>query len=501
MSSHTKKLTPSSTPNIALTKLKQIIFRKVRGFQTPFSERRALLLVTDSLLIILATYGAFLLWQYSQQQVDPNAAPITILDRWYWVPTLLLGWWGGAWLNDLYHIPSSTQRFTTFTRLALISGMALLFYSIIFFLAPRDALPRLFFLYFLGLGLPAVFIWRLAYSTVFTMLPLQHRVLIVGLGNQAQFIARTLRENPKLNYEPLGYVPSQQTDENEIIISPDELPIVGSLLDLPRLAQRMRAQQVVVATDHPMDGRLFELLMRCQSWGMGVVTMPNLYEKLTRSIPIQHIDPTWTLQILQDLPVFSRLQLAIKRFFDLVVSSLSLIFTAPLMLIIALAILIEDRKGSIFYKQTRVGRGGRLFDIYKFRTMVTEAEKDGQARWAAKNDPRITRVGRILRKTRLDELPQLINIFNGHMSLAGPRPERPEFIKMLEEHVPFYRTRLLVKPGLTGWAQVHGDYTSDVEGAVNKLEYDLYYLRYWSFWLDIYIIFKTVGVMLKMKGI
>ncbi|MEJ2555505.1 MAG: sugar transferase, partial [Anaerolineae bacterium] len=160
-----------------------------------------------------------------------------------------------------------------------------------------------------------------------------------------------------------------------------------------------------------------------------------------------------------------------------------------------------DSPGPVFYRQIRSGRAGRAFSILKFRTMSTDAEKDGQPRWAAENDPRITRVGHFLRKTRLDELPQLHNVLRGEMSIVGPRPERPEFIEQLEQDIPFYSTRLMVKPGLTGWAQVHYRYGNNVEDAQIKLQYDFYYLRYWSLWLDLYVIFRTFGVVFKFKGI
>jgi lipopolysaccharide/colanic/teichoic acid biosynthesis glycosyltransferase len=168
--------------------------------------------------------------------------------------------------------------------------------------------------------------------------------------------------------------------------------------------------------------------------------------------------------------------------------------------LIALAIRL-DSPGPIFYRQVRAGRAGKPFTIVKFRTMSVDAEKDGKARWATKDDQRITRVGRFLRKARFDELPQLLNVLRGEMSLVGPRPERPEFIQQLERELPFYRTRMMVKPGITGWAQIHYDYGNSVEDGLIKLQYDFYYVRYWSMWLDLYIVFQTFGVVLRLKGL
>jgi exopolysaccharide biosynthesis polyprenyl glycosylphosphotransferase len=227
--------------------------------------------------------------------------------------------------------------------------------------------------------------------------------------------------------------------------------------------------------------------------------MPNLYERLFRCVPIQYVDPDWALSMLQGQPVFMRLQLACKRLLDLVLATVGLVVSAPFLLLVALAIRL-DSSGPVFYRQIRSGRAGKPFTIVKFRTMIENAEQDGRARWATKDDDRITRVGRFLRKTRLDELPQLVNVLRGEMSIVGPRPERPEFIGMLEQEVPFYRTRLMAKPGLTGWAQVQYSYGSSVLDALIKLQYDFYYINHWSLWLDLYIIYRTIGVALRFKG-
>jgi exopolysaccharide biosynthesis polyprenyl glycosylphosphotransferase len=184
---------------------------------------------------------------------------------------------------------------------------------------------------------------------------------------------------------------------------------------------------------------------------------------------------------------------------DLSISLLALPWILLVFPLIAVAIKLNS-SGPVFYRQVRSGLGGNTFQILKFRTMYIDAEKDGKARWAAKDDPRITQVGRFLRKLRLDELPQIINILQGDMSLIGPRPERPEFVAQLEKEIPHYCTRLLVPPGLTGWAQVKYSYGNSVEDALIKLQYDVYYVRHWSVWMDIYILFQTVGVVLRAKG-
>jgi exopolysaccharide biosynthesis polyprenyl glycosylphosphotransferase len=319
-------------------------------------------------------------------------------------------------------------------------------------------------------------------------------VLIVGGGERARAITRALKQASRVSYRVIGFVDDDPAMRGNLL---DGLPMLGRSGDLPWLVRQLEIQEIVVAIERHVESDLFQLLVACHGLGAQVSYMPDLYDKLSRRIPIQHIDPAWALNIMQKLP--SRLSLSGKRLMDLVLAGVGLLILAPLFPFVALAIRL-DSPGPVFYRQIRSGRAGRPFAILKFRTMSTDAEKDGQARWATEDDPRITRVGRILRKTRVDELPQLHNVLRGEMSIVGPRPERPEFIEQLEQDIPFYRTRLMVKPGLTGWAQIHYRYGSSVEDALIKLQYDFHYLRCWSLWLDLYVIFRTFGVAFRFKG-
>jgi exopolysaccharide biosynthesis polyprenyl glycosylphosphotransferase len=320
--------------------------------------------------------------------------------------------------------------------------------------------------------------------------------LILGVEKREQAIAQLLQQGSPLNYHVLGYADTVRASPG---VNPADLSVLGHTSDLLRLVDQLRVDEVVVATNNEVTEELFQLLVACQAHGVQVSYLPNLYEKLYRRIPVGDINPAWALYAMQGQPIFNRLRLISKRILDLVFIFLSLPILGLLLPFLALAVRL-DSPGPVFYRQLRSGRAGKTFSIIKFRTMVVDAEKDGRARWATENDPRITRVGRFLRKTRLDELPQLINILKGDMSLVGPRPERPEFIEELQKAIPFYRVRLLVKPGLTGWAQIHYDYGNSVEDALIKLQYDFYYIRYWSLWLDLYTLFKTVYVVLRFKG-
>jgi exopolysaccharide biosynthesis polyprenyl glycosylphosphotransferase len=474
-----------------ITAIEDRIENKYQAFQVPFSERRALLVLVDALLVLLAGQGAFLLWQRATG-IPLNTAHIGA--RWYWFPILLGGWWSLAWLNDLYDIPSSNQKILSAVRVAIVGTLGLIIDVAAFFVTPH-ALP-LFFIYFLLIALPTIIIWRWTYATVFNAPPFRHRVLIVGAGERGRAIASALGQEPLVNYKVLGYLDDDLATPGEAL---DGLPVLGREADLPHLVRQLQIHEVVVAIESNLVDDLFQLLVDCQAQGVRVSQMPDLYEKLNRRIPIQHVDHSWVLDVMQNLPVFNRFQLGIKRLLDLVLGIVGLLVLTPMLLLVAVAIRL-DSAGSIFYRQIRCGRAGRPFSIIKFRTMYSDAEQDGKPRWATKDDVRITRVGHFLRKMRLDELPQVINVLRGEMSIVGPRPERPEFIGELEQKIPFYRTRLTVQPGLTGWAQTHYHYGNSVDDALMKLQYDLYYLRYQSLWLDLYIIFRTFGVLLRFGG-
>ena len=279
----------------------------------------------------------------------------------------------------------------------------------------------------------------------------------------------------------------------------NDLSVLGQVKDLPRLVKELRVHEVVLAIEQYVESDLFEVLVECQANGVRVSSISDLYEKFLDKIPVEHINPDWAMYMIKDRAVFGRLSLGLKRLLDLVLAGIGLLLFIPLLPLVALAIRL-DSVGPIFYRQIRMGQGGKPFSIIKFRTMDTNAEQDGKPRWATKDDVRITRVGRFLRKTRLDEIPQLLNVLRGEMSLVGPRPERPEFVDRLQREIPFYRTRLIVKPGLTGWAQVRYSYGNTLEDAHIKLQYDFYYLRHWSLWLDLHIILQTIGVVLKFRG-
>jgi exopolysaccharide biosynthesis polyprenyl glycosylphosphotransferase len=466
---------------------------KHRGLQIRLSERWVLLVFVDALLVMLAAWGVHWLWRHLPAlRFD---API-VGQRWPWIVSLIGGWWLLALLNDLYHIPSSNNIGLSAKRIGIVGVLGLISYTAATIVLPALP-PLLLFAYTLAAILLAIVLWRWGYAVAFDRPPFLHRVLILGGGRRGRAIANILRNGSGVKCNVLGYVDS---DPPALGVMPTDVPHLGSEGDLLNLVQQMGIHEIVVAIEGNLDDHLFQLLVDCQAHGVPVSWMPNLVEKLCRKIPIEYIDASWALHAIQGRAIFSRLQQYTKRVVDILLISLALPFLTLLLLPLAVAIRL-DSSGPVFYRQTRSGRGGKPFSIFKFRTMYVDAEKDGRARWATKDDPRITRVGRFLRKSRLDELPQVLNVLLGDMSLIGPRPERPEFVAELQEVIPFYRTRLMVKPGLTGWAQINYDYGSTTEDALVKLQYDFYYICYWSLWMDLHILFRTLGVVFTLKGL
>lgn len=322
------------------------------------------------------------------------------------------------------------------------------------------------------------------------------RVLIVGNGPLAEQMGDLIAASGG-RYIYLGRVdcPSTHCDLNDPTHAGESGQ--GPAGRLLRVAKNFMADKLVVSLAERRGYFPVQEMLNCKLSGIEVMDAPSFYEKVTEKLLIENITPSWFI-FSHGFKVTWLLR-AFKRISDVLLSLTGIIVFLPLLPLVVLAIKL-DSPGPILFRQTRVGEGDRLFTIYKFRTMRQDAESKTGAVWSQVNDPRITRSGNFLRKSRLDEIPQLFNILRGDMSLVGPRPERPEFVATLKEHIPYYSERHYVKPGLTGWAQVSYSYGSSVEDAIEKLRYDLYYIKNISFMLDLRIILRTVGVVLFGKG-
>jgi sugar transferase (PEP-CTERM system associated) len=321
----------------------------------------------------------------------------------------------------------------------------------------------------------------------------RNRVLVLGAGPAAWDVAQSLREADPLA-EIIGFYPG--SSETEVRV--DARDLVSTELPLSDTALRLGADEIVVALSERRGGNTpLRELLDCKVVGIRVVDLATHFEKNLHQISLKHVNAGWL--VFGDGFNQTALRSGVKRAFDLVCSAVLLVVSAPAMLLAALAVKLES-PGPVFYRQERVGLNGVPFMVTKFRSMRNDAEKDGRPVWATKNDARVTRVGKFIRKTRIDELPQLFNVLRGDMSLVGPRPERAFFVEQLIQKIPYFAVRHSVKPGVTGWAQVKYDYGATEEDAAAKLQYDLYYVKNHSLFLDILVLIETVAVVLTGRG-
>jgi len=321
------------------------------------------------------------------------------------------------------------------------------------------------------------------------------RVLIVGTGDDAAGVERALATMGYPSLAIVGFYPVAEGKESPAVPADRILP---GTLPLSEVVSGLGIQEVIVAVREQRGGVLpMRELIECRVSGVPITDLAGMYERVRGEVPIESLKASWL--IYGQGFAQGGLRTFVKRTFDLLVSAVMLVLTLPLMVVAALAVRLES-PGAVIYRQERVGRGGRPFMCLKFRSMGADAEQDGVARWAVQADPRVTRVGRFIRKTRIDELPQLINVLRGEMSFVGPRPERPSFVNELKQTIPYYDLRHSVKPGITGWAQVRYSYGASVEDARKKLQFDLYYVKNHSLFLDLLILVETVRVVLFREG-
>ena len=371
----------------------------------------------------------------------------------------------------------------------VFAGMAM---SLLFYSFPDLFLGRGSMTYAIVLNITGVLLLRSLFFRLVGDETRLHRVLVVGAGNNASMVESEYQSTGA--FKAVGYIRVHSSEQS---IPEDRL----LALDKPliELVREHDADELVVAPDDRRRNMPVDEVLDCKMSGIAVLDLLSFFEKEASRIKLDILHPSWIF-FSQGFQMGS-VAASVKRAFDVLVSFSMLLAGLPFMLLVALAIMIESRgRGSVFFHQTRVGLNGKLFRVHKFRSMRMDAESDGVARWASKNDSRITRVGSIIRKTRLDELPQLVNVLLGEMSIVGPRPERPEFVERLAREIPFYAERHRVKPGLTGWAQLCFQYGSNTDDARNKLEFDLYYVKNASFFLDLIVLLETVEVVLWGKG-
>ncbi len=469
------------------------------GLRMTIAERRFLLVFIDLLLINGSLLAAMTMWN----GFVPSISAVLACAKWF--VTLSIVWFWLGTVLDIY----SLARSASVTSITISVGVAVLVTALVYVFIPWLTPPMNARLYVFGFVLfseVTLIVWRFIYAKALNHLAFMRRVLVLGTGELAQALMRDLNQashaddaNPfrGSGYQVVGLLadkPTRLSGDNA------EFRVLGDVSQLVRLARLYHVDEVIIALDdqRALEPDVYQVLLDCRELGLRTSSVSEVYERLTSRLPVEYA--RYDLQTLlgqADSPA-DRLYLASKSLIDLLFAMVGLIVLALVTPLVALGNAIWS-PGPLFYRQERVGRGGRPFAVCKFRSMRVDAEKTG-AVWSGDADPRITPMGRWLRKSRLDELPQVLNVLRGEMSVVGPRPERPHFVGQLVHELPLYRARNAVKPGITGWAQIRYRYGSSVEDSRIKLEYDLYYVKHASLYLDLLIMLQTAPVMLGLKG-
>jgi len=453
------------------------------------SYRALLILLFESLLTCLCALAAI----YIRFSADFFVA---LIDQYGWLRIILLivVLQGSFYIFDLYDFRRIRQPSTLYIRIFQAIGLAAIIMALIFYTVPRTIIGRGVFLVSLLLMLTIMACWRVVAMWLLGHPKLAERVLILGTGENAINIARETLERKEDGYEIIGFVGDDPQLLGQSLINPR---VIGLTSELESIVRFHQPDRIVIAIGDRRGRLPVEPLLKMRLRGdLAVEESSSFYERLTGKISTEMLRPSWLIFSNGSRRIGFYRQA--RNVAEIVLATLGLITSLPLIAIVAAAIRLESR-GSVFYTQERVGLHNRVFRIIKLRSMRTDAEKNGPV-WAGESDPRVTRVGRIIRKLRIDELPQFINVIRGEMSFIGPRPERPVFVEQLEREIPYYSQRHVIKPGLTGWAQIRYPYGASIEDARQKLQYDLYYIKNQSYVLDAIILFETVRIVLFGRG-
>jgi exopolysaccharide biosynthesis polyprenyl glycosylphosphotransferase len=477
------------------------------SFRLRASEHRILLILGDLVASIASDFAAIYTWKYylyykllsDHPAFKPERAweLVTLsvkIPLWFYL--LPIGWL--LLMVELYdpHVAASWRR--TLRGIEIAAFIGIVVYSLVFIITSTDttALPRIGVGAFLVIASLLTLGWRAFYIRLYTAPGLMRRVLVIGAGKAGLALAQTFN---KLKPPPFNLIGFIDDDPHKSKRSFEGFPVIASSRRLLQIVEFYHVSDIVIAITGEIRGTTFQAILDAQEHGVEVTRMPILYEEMAGRVPVHHLEADWMIRSFTDEMRVSRFYEFVKRLMDILGGAIGLLLFGISFPFILIATWI-DSGFPIFYAQTRLGHRGRVFKIYKYRTMHQGAEADGEAKLAVENDPRVTRVGKFLRQTRLDELPQFWTILNGGMSLVGPRAERPELVAEFQKQIPFYRARLLVKPGLTGWAQINYGYVANVTQTVVKLEYDLYYIKHRSLIMDIMIVLRTIGTVLSRKG-
>lgn len=474
------------------------------------NENRTILFLGDVLMAVISMFVALETWRrynmyvavldlmadgFSQRRAEILAQIRTNIEVPFWFYLLPILWM--ILLVELYepHIAGSGRKTSLGVAIAALLGLA--GYSVVFMVRQDPSgLPRVGVGAFLLFASLLTLAWRMIFIRIYKRTGQLRRILLVGAGKAGQTLAELYQTLGTRSFSIIGFIDDDVQKAGKRF---HNLPVLGTSEQLLELIDIYRISDLVVAINGEIQGSTFQTILDVQEKGVNVTRMPILYEEMTSRVPIHHLESDWIIRSFVDGLSVSGFYDLFKRLMDIfggIVGLLILLVATPFL---AVAIYFDSGL-PIFYSQPRLGRGRSVFTIYKFRSMRKNTDSYGDVRRTMENDPRITRVGGFLRKTRLDELPQFWNVLRGDMSLVGPRAEVPELVDEYQKQVPFYRARLLVKPGLTGWAQINYGYVASVTETSIKLEYDLYYIKHRTLSMDFQIILRTIGTVLRRTG-
>lgn len=464
-----------------------------KRWQLRASERVVILLLGDLFVAAIALFLALYIWAAGDAWMEFSLQFIT--DRpplWYF----MLPFFWVMLLVELYDVHRASNRRETLKGIGLATLIYALIYLLFYFTSAPNSLPRRGVSVFIVFAAAFTMLWRLGYIRMFTAPHLLRRVLIIGAGKAGKTLVDVIAELWPPPFFTVGLI---DDDPEKLGHNLGNYTIIGNSKRLLAVIDEYQVTDLILAITGEMKGEMFQAILTAQERGINLSPMPQVYEELLARVPIFLLEAEWIVRSFVEKTHTSTLYQLTKSLIDFAGGLLGTLIMLVFYPFISLAIILESGF-PVFFTQERLGRGGQSYKMVKFRTMERDAERDGEARMAEEKDQRVTKVGWFLRKTHLDELPQFFNVLRGEMSLVGPRAERPQLVAHFQKEIPFYRARLLVKPGITGWAQINYGYAGTVHETAIKLEYDLYYIEHRNLFMDISIILRTMSTVLGFKG-
>ena len=457
------------------------------------NERKALLFIGDVFSATIALATALYFWARRDLWMDFTWE--FLLERppnWYY---LLPVFWL-LLLFELYDLKKASRKVDTIRNLAGSTALATFLYLMVFFVSEPKSLPRRGVAAFIASAAGLTLLWRLLYIRIFTAPLFLRRVVIIGAGRAGSTLAGQIKKMDPPPYTLVGFI---DDDTSKVGTKIAGLSVLGKSADLMGIIAKENITDIIFSISGDMQPSMYAAILNAEEKGIEVNTMPVVYEALFGRVPVSLLADDWVVKSFVDRAHASDTYELMKRTIDIIGACIGIFLLVLFFPLISLIILLDDGFPIIF-RQTRLGKSGQAFRLLKFRSMRRDAEDDGVARFAVENDERVTRVGNFLRRSHLDELPQFINVLRGDISLVGPRAERPVIVKKLGKEIPFYRARLFIKPGVTGWAQINYQYASNTKENTIKLEHDLYYIMHRNLLMDLLIIFRTLGAVFGFRG-